>query len=130
MEMKSNQNRWQCLFYMIVSLANGNFSYQIRRTSSNDELEALVALSNMLAEELKETFSHHGFIDPRRSYRYIAKMIFILDEKLQIVYFNSEVPGLLNFKEKDLKLWVFFFMGLGKRKITRLSKLILFNYSS
>ena len=102
MEMKSNQNRWQCLFYMIVSLANGNFSYQIRRTSSNDELEALVALTNMLAEELKETFSHHGFIDPRRSYRYIAKMIFILDEQLQIVYFNNEVPGLLHLKEKEI----------------------------
>ncbi len=102
MKSKIDQNRWQNLFYMFVGMAKGNFSYKIKRTRNDDELEALVALSNMLSEELRETFNHHGFLDPRRTYLYLAKMDFYLDENLTISSFNTEVPNLLKLSETAL----------------------------
>ena len=102
MKSKIDQNRWQNLFYMFVGMAKGNFSYKIKRTRNDDELEALVALSNMLSEELRETFNHHGFLDPRRTYLYLAKMDFYLDENLIINGFNTEVPNLLKLSETAL----------------------------
>lgn len=102
MEDNTKQDRWEDLFNMIVALAKGNFSYQIKRSGSEDELEALVALCNMLAEELRETFNHHSYLDPRRSYRYIAIMTFVLDAELRIINFNREVPILLYCEEEAL----------------------------
>jgi AraC-like DNA-binding protein len=102
MKSKTDQNRWQNLFYMFVGMAKGNFSYKIKRTRNDDELEALVALSNMLSEELRETFNHHGFLDPRRTYLYLAKMDLYLDSEFKIISFNSEVPELLKLPVGEL----------------------------
>lgn len=103
MKNKLDQNRWQNLYYMFVAMAKGNFAYSIKRTRNDDELEALVALSNMLCEELKETFKHHGFINPRRTYLYLAKMDFCLDRNFQIINFNREVPQLLKIPASELQ---------------------------
>lgn len=102
MKNKTQHNRWQNLFFMCVALAKGNFSYKIKRTKNNDELEAVVALHNMLAEELRETFKHHGFINPRRTYIYLSKMDFFLDEDFSIINFSREVPDLLHIPSYDL----------------------------
>ena len=102
MKTKLNQNRWQALFYMYVALAKGNFSYRIKRSRNDDELEALVALSNMLSEELQETFRHHGFVNPRRTYIYLSKMDFYLNKNLGIKNFSKEVPDLLQIPSSEL----------------------------
>ena len=102
MKNKNLHNRWQTLFYMYVALAKGNFSYRIRRTKNDDELEALVALSNMLSEELQETFRHHGFVDPLRTYMYLSKMDFYLDKDHSIINFSKEVPDLLHASPNEL----------------------------
>ena len=102
MKSKNDQNRWQTLFYMYVALAKGNFSYRIKRSKHDDELEALIALSNMLVEELQETFRHHGFVDPRRTYMYLTKLDFLLDKELRIINFSKEAPLLLQRSSKEL----------------------------
>ena len=102
MKSRTYHNRWQNLFYMYVALAKGNFSFRIKRTKNDDELEALVALSNMLAEELQETFRHHGFVNPRRTYIYLSKMDFYLNKNLLIVNFSTDVPELLQLSSSDL----------------------------
>lgn len=102
MKPRTHHNRWQNLFYMYVALAKGNFSFRIKRTKNDDELEAFVALSNMLAEELQETFRHHGFINPRRTYIYLSKMDFYLSKELSILNFSKEVPELLQLGSSDL----------------------------
>lgn len=102
MKSKNDHNRWQTLFYMYVALAKGNFSYRIKRSKHDDELEALVALSNMLVEELQETFKHHGFVDPRRTYMYLSKMDFYLNHDFQIINFSKEVPALLQISSNEL----------------------------
>lgn len=102
MKSKNENNRWQTLFYMYVALAKGNFSYRIKRSKRDDELEALVALSNMLVEELQETFRHHGFVDPRRTYMYLSKMDFFLDKNFRITNFSKEVPLLLQISSDEL----------------------------
>lgn len=102
MNPESNHSRWRKLFYMYVAMANGNFSCRIERTKNKDELEALLALTNMLCEELQETFSHHGFISPRRTYLYLSKMDFLLNKDLAIMDFSKEVPDLLEIPYRDL----------------------------
>lgn len=102
MKFKTYHNRWQNLFYMYVAFAKGNFSFRIKRSKNDDELEALVALSNMLAEELQETFRHHGFVNPRRTYIYLSKMDIYLNKNLSIVNFSKEVPELLQLSSSEL----------------------------
>lgn len=102
MKPKLNHNRWQALFYMYVALAKGNFSYRIKRSKNDDELEALVALSNMLSEELQDTFRHHGFVNPRRTYMYLSKMDFYLNQDFKIINFSKEVPDLLQIPATEL----------------------------
>ena len=103
MKTKTNYNRWQKLFYMLVALAKGNFSYRIKRSRNDDEIEAMAELGNMLSQDLEEIFRHHGFVNPRRTYMYLTKMDFYLDKDLRIVNFSREVPDLLELAPKNLQ---------------------------
>jgi AraC-like DNA-binding protein len=103
--MKTNKdsNRWQKLFYMLIALAKGNFSYRIKRSRYDDEIEAMSELGNMLSQDLQEIFSFHGFVNPRRTYIYLTKMDFYLDKELRIVNFSKEVPELLQLAPENLE---------------------------
>ena len=102
MKSKIDYNRWQKLFYLLVALAKGNFAYRIKRSRHDDEIEAMAELGNMLSQDLQEIFSHHGFVNPRRTYMYLTKMDFYLDKNLRIVNFSKEVPDILHLSPKDL----------------------------
>ena len=102
MKTKTEHNRWQKLFYMLVALAKGNFSYRIKRSRYDDEIEAMAELGNMLSQDLQEVFRHHGFVNPRMTYMYLTKMDFYLDKELRIINFSKEVPDLLHLASRDL----------------------------
>lgn len=96
MDQEINLQRMRSMSQMLLEMAGGNFSNRIQRTEEDDELEGLVVLMNMVAEEMKESIFHAGFINPHHSYRNLVQSIFILDEHFVIKSYNSEASVLLN----------------------------------
>ncbi len=96
MNQEINLQRMRSMSQMLLEMAAGNFTTRIQRTDEDDELEALVVLMNMVAEEMKESVFHSGFINPHSTYKYIVQTTFILDEDFTIKSYNS-VSSVLGF---------------------------------
>lgn len=96
MHQEINLQRMRSMSHMLLEMARGNFTNRIQRTGEDDELEALVMLMNMVAEEMKESVFHSVFINPHHSYRNLVQSTFILDEQFVIKSYNSEVSVLLH----------------------------------
>lgn len=97
MQQEINQQRIQKMYQMLLEMAGGNFTNRIQRSEKDDELEALVVLINMVAEEMKESVFHSGFINPHYTYTNLIQTTFILDEDFIIQSYNSSVPSILGF---------------------------------
>ncbi|KVV15013.1 AraC family transcriptional regulator [Flavobacterium sp. TAB 87] len=116
--MKRPHNRQRLIYMhkMLYEMARGNFNGHIPLSSYDDEIENLVVLVNMVAEELKESVFHSGFVNPYLTHRMITPATFILDENhciknvnhgaLEILGYNSvEILGrpIQNFLKDDFR---------------------------
>lgn len=102
MQQEINQQRIQKMYQMLLEMAGGNFTNRIQRSEKDDELEALVVLINMVAEEMKESVFHSGFINPHYTYTNLVQTTFILDDDFIIRSYNSTVPTILGFLPEKL----------------------------
>jgi AraC-like DNA-binding protein len=102
MQEEIDQQRIQKMYQMLLEMAGGNFTNRIQRSEKDDELEALVVLMNMVAEEMKESVFHSGFINPHYTYSNLVQTTFILDEDFIIRSYNSTVPTVLGFTSDRL----------------------------
>jgi signal transduction histidine kinase len=102
MQQEINQRRIQKMYQMLLEMAGGNFTNRIQRSEKDDELEALVVLINMVAEEMKESVFHSGFINPHYTYTNLVQTTFILDENCMICSYNSTVFAVLGFTPDEL----------------------------
>lgn len=103
MDSPENKKRLEDIYNQLVHIANGNFSYQIKRTDKNDALEALTFLVNSTTEELRDAFLHQGFIKLHNAYEMVVQLYFELDSLGQIIRTNPTVNTLLHYKEGTLK---------------------------
>ena len=102
MNSEINQSRFQSIYQMLLEMGGGNFTHRIQRSKEDDELEILIVMVNMLAEEINGSISHRGYVNPHQSYKYLVQTTFILDEKFVIKSFNSDVPILLGYSAESL----------------------------
>jgi AraC-like DNA-binding protein len=102
MDQEIDQQRINAICKMLLEMAEGNFAYRIPRTGINDELEALAVLVNWMAEEMKESVFHSGYINPHHSYRYVAESTFMVDDKFIIKDVSANVPDLLGYTPNEL----------------------------
>jgi AraC-like DNA-binding protein len=102
MQQEINQQRIQSMYQMLLEMGSGNFTNRIERTDQDDELEALVVLVNMVAEEMKGSVFHSGFINPHYTYTNLVQTSFILDTDFIIRSYNSAVPTVLGFPHEML----------------------------
>ena len=102
MESQHNQERIVTLHQMLFEMARGNFNSSIPLSSHNDELETLVVLINMVAEEMKESIFHNGYVNPHTTHRFINQTVLVLDSSFFIKSFNSEITTVLGFTSADL----------------------------
>lgn len=101
MDRPHNQKRIVTLHQMLFEMARGNFNNRIPLSSYDDELETLVVLVNMVAEEMKESIFHAGYVNPHTTYRFINQATFVLDSSFLITSFNSGITTVLGFSEMD-----------------------------
>jgi AraC-like DNA-binding protein len=102
MKEEIDQQRIQKMYQMLLEMAGGNFTNRIQRSEKDDELEALVVLINMVAEEMKESVFHTGFINPHYTYSNLVQTTFILDDHFIVRSYNSTVPTVLGFTSDNL----------------------------
>jgi PAS domain S-box-containing protein len=102
--MKSPHNRKRMIFMqkMLFEMARGNFNNQIPLSTYDDEIETLVVLVNMVAEELKESAFHSGFVNPYITHRMVTPATFILDENHYIKNVNQGALEILGYNAADV----------------------------
>lgn len=102
MYTKSDKEKIEKICQMIFEVASGNFSYRIERSRHEDQLETVIVLLNMMAEEIRESFHHFALINPHETYKQIAQMTFILDDQFCIRNFNAPAQQLLGLAPSEI----------------------------
>ncbi len=102
MDKQHNQERIVALHQMLFEMARGNFSNRIPLSSYDDELETLVVLVNMVAEEMRESIFHAGYVNPHNSYRFITQANLVLDKLLHVKSFNPSLLTMLGYESSEL----------------------------
>jgi AraC-like DNA-binding protein len=102
MEKPHNQERIVTLHQMLFEMARGNFNSRIPLSPYDDQLETLVVLINMVAEEMKETIFHSGYVNPHTTYRFINQTTLILDSSFLIKSFDPDITTVLGFTYTEL----------------------------
>jgi len=102
--MKRPHNRQRMIFMhkMLLEMARGNFNNQIPLSTYDDEIETLVVLVNMVAEELKESAFHTGFVNPYITHRMLTPAIFILDGRHHIKNVNQGALEILGYESAKM----------------------------
>lgn len=101
MYTKTDKEKIEKICQMILEVASGNFSYRIERSRHDDQLETIIVLLNMMAEEIRESFHHFALINPHETYKQIAQMTFILDDQFCVRNFNSSAQQLLGLESSQ-----------------------------
>ncbi|AXP82745.1 Regulatory protein PchR [Mariniflexile rhizosphaerae] len=102
MDKHHNQERIVAIHQMLFEMARGNFSNRIPLSSYDDELETLVVLINMVAEEMKESIFHAGYVNPHSTYRFITQTNLVLDHLFVVKSFNPTVLTILGYESFEL----------------------------
>ena len=102
MDKQHNQERIVALHQMLFEMARGNFSNRIPLSSYDDELETLVVLVNMVAEEMKESIFHAGYVNPHSTYRFITQTNLVLDYLFIVKSFNPALLSVLGYESFEL----------------------------
>lgn len=102
MEKPHNQKRIVTMHQMLFEMARGNFNSRIPLSPYDDELETLVVLINMVAEEMKESVFHGGYVNTHSTPPFIAQTTFVLDSSFFIKSFTPEVTCFLGYSESEL----------------------------
>jgi AraC-like DNA-binding protein len=102
MKKAYNEERIVTMHQMLFEMARGNFNSRIPLISNDDQLETLVVLINMVAEEMKESIFHVGYINTHRTHQFIAQSTFVLEGSFLIKSFTPEVTAFLGYSESEL----------------------------
>jgi PAS domain S-box-containing protein len=102
MKRPHNRQRLISMHKMLFEIARGNFNGHIPLSSYDDEIETLVVLVNMVAEELKESAFHSGFVNPYVTHRMVTLATFILDENHSIKNINQGALEILGYNAAEM----------------------------
>lgn len=102
MKRPHNRKRMVSMHKMLFEMARGNFNNQIPLSSYDDEIETLVVLVNMVAEELKESIFHSGFVNPHITHKMVTPATFIIDENYNIKNVNQGALEILGYDSAEV----------------------------
>ncbi|MCK0131584.1 AraC family transcriptional regulator [Flavobacteriaceae bacterium F08102] len=87
---------------LLLAMVEGKFSFQIERNNIDDEIESLVILVNLMAEEMNQTLRYYSQLNSPESILQFVQMVFILDHNFQIIHVNNDVIKNLNTDRKNI----------------------------
>ncbi|SRX74737.1 PAS domain-containing protein [Aequorivita antarctica] len=98
----SKKKRLKKVRNLLIEMGSGKFFYRIERSNKNDNLEGLVLLINMMAEEIEEALIHQGYANANETIKHIVLMNFILDSTGKIVGVNPQTCTILYYLCEDM----------------------------
>jgi PAS domain S-box-containing protein len=98
----TKKKRLKKLRNLLFEMGSGKFFYRLERSGKNDNVEALVSVINMMAEEIEEALVHQGYVNASETIKHIVVMHFMLDAKGIIVRVNPKACTLLYYLCEDL----------------------------
>ncbi|SRX76363.1 helix-turn-helix domain-containing protein [Aequorivita antarctica] len=98
----SKKKRLKKVRNLLIEMGSGKFFYRIERSNKNDNVEALVSLINMMAEEIEEALIHQGYANANETIKHIVIMNFILDSMGRIVAVNPQTCTILYYLCEDM----------------------------
>jgi hypothetical protein len=87
---------------MLFEMAAGNFNFRIEKTGSDDELEGLIVLVNMVAEELRANVFHNGYVNSHFTFQYLIQNTFILNQEFIIKSYNPDLANSFGFSPDEI----------------------------
>ncbi|OAD90754.1 hypothetical protein A7A78_14160 [Aequorivita soesokkakensis] len=98
----SKKKRLKKLRNLLLEMGAGKFFYRVERSGKNDNVEALVSVINMMAEEIEEALVHQGYVNASETIKHIVVMHFMLDAEGKIVAVNPQACTLLCYVYSEL----------------------------
>ncbi|WP_273275895.1 helix-turn-helix domain-containing protein [Maribacter polysiphoniae] len=87
---------------MLMEMASGNFFYRLERTGNHDNLESIILVLNMLAEEIQEILIHQGYANLNGIVKHLIQLNFLLDMQGVIKGVNKSTCLTLSYLHEDL----------------------------
>ncbi|MCG2611833.1 AraC family transcriptional regulator [Flavobacterium sp. SM15] len=88
---------------MLLEMASGNFDERIPRTTQDDELESVVILVNMLAEEMKESLFPKGYLNLHHLQNAPVSISFITESDFTIREMSFTCMRILGYATKEIQ---------------------------
>ncbi|MDP2687021.1 MAG: helix-turn-helix domain-containing protein [Aequorivita sp.] len=98
----TKKKRLKKLRNLLLEMGTGKFFYRLERSGKNDNVEALVSVINMMAEEIEEVHVHQGYANANETIKHIVVMHFMFDAKGKILAVNPQACNLLYYVDEDL----------------------------
>ena len=92
MEREFNKANLRGIYRMLTEWAKGNFSYKIKRTRYQDNLEGLVAYFNQTGEELNNKRDQFLSLNLQNEIVVLRSAVFILNKDLEVIDYSYKHP--------------------------------------
>lgn len=102
MKKAHKRERIVTMHQMLFEMARGNFHSRIPLSSHDDELETLVVLLNMVAEEMEESYFNVGFLNTHKTDQFITQTTLVMDFTFSIKTFTPEISCFLGYGKLEM----------------------------
>lgn len=99
---QTKKKRLKQLQKMLLEMGSGNFFHRVERSVRNDNIESLVAVLNMVAEEIEAALVHQGYVNANATIKHIVLMSFILDSRGYVEMVNQRTCIILSYLCEDI----------------------------
>lgn len=97
-----DKDRLHQIHQLLMNIATGDFSYQIPRTTEDDEIESLLVLVNLISEEMRETLKYYSALRTNETIQQYVSMVLVLDHSFAVTFVNHEVLKVLELDENQI----------------------------
>lgn len=102
MDLPKNKERIVHMHQMLFEMARGNFKQRIPLTAVDDELETLIVLINMVAEEMDESIFRDGYLNVHQSLSTTMQTTLMLDAECIIIDSTIDSGSFLGYGSSEL----------------------------
>lgn len=99
---QKKKKRLKHLRNMLLEMGSGNFFHRVERSVKNDNVEAVGAILNMVAEEIEAAMVHQGYVNANATIKHIVLMSFIIDSRGSIEAVNQQTCTILSYLCEDI----------------------------
>jgi AraC-like DNA-binding protein len=98
----SKKKRLKKIWKVLAEMGAGRFYYHIEKSSKKDNIDAIIAGINMIAEEMGEALIHQGYVNSNETIKHIVLMNFQIDLNGRVKSVNPETCEILYYPYEEI----------------------------